>query len=346
VALLEIFAAAYSLSGLSWSHFRPEYWADGTVLRQGAWRTEEQPWGAWHVPNARTTHVSSCFLAHYRANRFGARDRERTLRSSAARTVVLGDSFAEGWGVERQQRLTDRLEARTGREFLNFGSALNFGPLQYQILYAQLAHRFDHDDVLVLLLPDNDFIDNDLALWEAEPRHRPLYGAHGRVVYASPTSPSRAPTRFERVAVNFWSYGIYLDARYAYEEWKAAEREPRGYVGYRDPTPAQIEHVLGSLRAIRDVARDRRVRVVLIPRLNDLRAARDGARLPIPAILRERLARDGLDLLDLLPTFAARERDWPSLFLPCDGIWTPAGHALASDVVYRAWYASPKGAPR
>lgn len=117
--------------------------------------------GRWRYPNATFRNVFSCFDETYRTNSVGARDPERSLVSSdKQRAVVLGDSFTEGWGVAHGDRVTDILEAETGIEHLNFGTS-SWGTIQQWLYYKNYAHAYDHSAVLLLMLPSNDFHDND-----------------------------------------------------------------------------------------------------------------------------------------------------------------------------------------
>lgn len=59
------------------------------------------------------------FDTAFEVNRVGLRDDEASL--AAPEIVVLGDSFAMGWGVEQAETFADRLEAATGRRVLNGG---------------------------------------------------------------------------------------------------------------------------------------------------------------------------------------------------------------------------------
>jgi hypothetical protein len=127
------------------------------------WADINPYFGVWHL-SKRFHHQTECFDVIYRANSYRARDKERTIHSDHSRVVVLGDSFIEGWGVESQDRLTDLLEKDTGKEFLNFGTAGSFGPTQYYLLYKYLAKKFDHEAILIGILPDNDFIEDDLEI--------------------------------------------------------------------------------------------------------------------------------------------------------------------------------------
>ncbi len=93
------------------------------------WKGHHPRFGVWHEPNAETVHERACFRVRYATNSVGARDAERSLDADAPRVVVLGDSFLEGWGVARDERLSERLESGTGFEHLNFAMA-HFGPYQ------------------------------------------------------------------------------------------------------------------------------------------------------------------------------------------------------------------------
>ena len=89
-------------------------------VRSRFWVETNAAFGVWHEPFSAYRHITACYDVTYRANAFGARDRERTLASGGRpRVVVLGDSFAEGYGVATADRLSDRLERASGVEFLN-----------------------------------------------------------------------------------------------------------------------------------------------------------------------------------------------------------------------------------
>jgi hypothetical protein len=88
----------------------------------GFWKGQHPVFGVWHAPDTVKQHTS-------RSNSVGARDVERARTSTRPRVVVLGDSFLEGWGVDEPERLSNRLEAATGVEHLNFAMA-HFGPYQ------------------------------------------------------------------------------------------------------------------------------------------------------------------------------------------------------------------------
>lgn len=327
---------------------RPSYYLPN--VRSEFWVDIDPVFGVWHRPHSSYRHVRACFDVVYRANSYGARDRERARRSDLARVIVVGDSFIEGYGVPFGRRLSDLLEARTGLEHLNFGSAGHFGPLQYALVYESLARDFDHEAVLVGILPCNDFTDDDpdYARVAYAGRYRPtLEGAYPdyRLVYPSAAPARRAESRGRRairLAKAFLREYTYTYRFLWYLKEHAARTSAAGgpdgserYSGYYDFTDAQFDRMRYALERLVKDAGGRPVAVVAMPLLPDLlRYEREGRATPR---LSERLgslcAAMGVEYLDLLPLFHERKAQWDSLYLPCDGHWSAAGHEAAEEML-------------
>lgn len=327
--------------------WRPAYLAAPVrAQRVGAWLTEHREFGVWHVPDAQSRHEGACFSVAMRANADGARDVPRARDSAASRVVVLGDSFAEGWGVEEADRFSNIMERRLGREFLNFGAA-TMGPLQYQIVYEKLASGFTHDTVLLMFLADNDFTDNDLGFWKGKVdgggRYRPYYEktAGGYVAYYpprdTPAGTPREPDPLRRLgdvikanswAVAAWHYAAGLiGGRYS-------------YAGYFDYTKAQLDAVLWSFREIKRMAGPRRMIVAIIPRPNDFARVARGGESPLPGIFRAFGAANDIAFVDLLPAMSAH--GGIDLYIPCDGHWSVDGNRIAAEALIASGLLGPQ----
>ncbi len=165
-----------------------------------SWRNELSKWGAWHIPNSSSQHVTDCFQATYKSNNIGARDSlDYTISSPSPRILLLGDSFAEGYTVNEEETAAKFLSNLTKLPVLNFGTAFDFGPLQYYLLYSELAAKYDHSELIIFFLPMNDFVDNDPASmaysWIGNSRYRPYQkiDKNGKYLYFYP--PQAMPRR-------------------------------------------------------------------------------------------------------------------------------------------------------
>src|ERR1700722_11459973 len=319
------FVVLHYVLGIGWL---PEY-AQGRSPQGPGWLTEREAWGAWHAPNRDDRQQSRCFSVSLDSNSYGARDRERAVDGDPHRTVVLGDSFAEGWGVEADQRLSDLLEARYHREFLNFGVENDVGPLQYQILYERLASKFSHDRVLILFLPDNDFTDNDADYWrrfrpDFPERYRPYYQAAGAGEYwAFYPAPKPAEGYADLHSMPPAGWGAWAAAWPRRNLWSLAMRRYLGlqfyrmgtYSGYLDYTAEQLNAVLWSFARIKQLAGDRP---------GDFkRVAATGDHRLIEAL--DRFGREhGVEIVDLMQWMPTVEPYAEAYYLPCDGHWNAA----------------------
>jgi hypothetical protein len=311
------------------------------------WDGDNQHYGVWHPPNAQAVQKSDCFQVVYRTNSVGARDVERTLDVKAPRVVVLGDSFAEGWGVPEGQRFSNRLAAASGLEHLNFAMA-HFGPYQEVLVYRELVQRYAHSAVLATVVPVNDFVDLDYEAARRatayEHRYRPYLvrdagGGFRRLDY-------REPWLAHWLRRNTWIYA-------ATDRLMGAVRQrlfgTNGFGGYEtalsvshfyDFSAEQYALLEHSLELLAESARGRKLAIVLIPSQPDLeRYERDGPD-PLSARLAAFAERSGARVVNLLPGLHAAARGTPEGFahfqLACDYHWNAAAHDLAARLIQEA----------
>ncbi|NBO18101.1 MAG: hypothetical protein EBV03_02545 [Proteobacteria bacterium] len=113
--------------------------------------------GWTHIPDISGEFNRREFSTTITTNSLGLREHELQPKQHF-RVAVLGDSFAWGHGVEQSERFSDRLQALTGVETVNFGM-VGYGPVQY---YLQLPRVLATEPDLVILTfcLQNDFGDN------------------------------------------------------------------------------------------------------------------------------------------------------------------------------------------
>jgi hypothetical protein len=330
--LVELVCLVY-INVTNWRSSKPTYHLNFNSF----WADINPDFGVWHRPNGHFYHQGGCFSVQYTTNSYGARDVERTVHSTQPRTVVLGDSMVEGLGLADQDRLTNLLEKRTGREYLNFGTSGDFGPLQYALLYKTLASRFDHDTVLVGVLADNDFRDMDLqwAKLHHPGRYRPYYADDFSIVYTGHLQPNAGEGFWDRLEAVLRAYLVsYHVGQFIYSSfyWRMAPPYS-GYNDYTDVDLARLRRALADIKATAD-AHHARMAVLVIPTANDFQRLHQSAANGLGPLMLRWGQENGVAVKDLLPEMDTRANgNYRNLFLSCDGHWSPRGSEVAAEVL-------------
>jgi lysophospholipase L1-like esterase len=312
--------------------------------------------GVWHYPNATQRYQTVDFDIVQSSNSYGAQDIERSRVSDAPRrVVVLGDSYVEGFGVSREDRFTERLEALTGVEHLNFGSSGCFGSIQEWLLYDCLASTFDHSDVFVFMLPFNDYSDNDPRDFP-DTRYRPYlqktetgfevtypvaFEERGRVFYDWGQV-------FKNTIDNHWYLANLL--RWTTRQIKqqraarATPTEPAVVTenSYDRFTELDLQRLLYSYEQIVIKAGPRRVTFFTIPAANDYAwAMQQGYDFELVRQLSAFADRyPHVRYIDLLPLFMEHARhhglEYVDYTHKHDGHWSAKGHAVVAELIQAA----------
>lgn len=364
---IEIFSFVATRLGLFLVNETPRVYSGSYRVLTGGngldWRSETLEWGAWHKPNSISRHTSSCFDVTYRSNEYGMRGPTIPRASGGERIALLGDSFAEGVGVSEGELAATLVSMAIGVPVMNFGTALDFGPLQQYLLYRGLGKTFEHNVVIIFFLPANDFTDNDYAIWRRtgwtfvapaseKERYRPYWrrDEHGgfthfvpeRAIRREDVDSSHSTTKMMRdvlVATTWTSNALrtalLLWRRSFLRERKRKDVQDVGYSGYLDSTVDQQHATLFYLQRIIDEARGKTVILVAIPTLIDYdrlilgSGARDQWWYRELSDLQKKRGLVFVDLFDFVP---ARE-EFKTYFLPCDGHWSPNGNKWVAEIL-------------
>ncbi|MBC16616.1 MAG: hypothetical protein CL942_06140 [Desulfovibrio sp.] len=345
IALLEISSYAY-IRFINPHIPLPTY----SIVNAGSkfWVYINEHFGVWHAPNSEYLHNKSCFVVKYTANSHGMRDKERLMNSNDTRVAILGDSFVEGWGNESEDRLSDRLEANLGKEVLNFGTSGGFGTIQEWQLYKHMVREFDHDVVILGILPHNDFKDNDYEIGIKGGAYRPyLDGTYPDydLVYSAKELPNinkktpflksfdftlREWSSFYRIMRYLGSYrleGLTLVPRWQ-EEFDREKPESR----YYNFTNEEWNIMRYSLEQIAEEARDKKLIVFTIPVLPDFEMY-TGQEPPLSKKIRELSEEKGFTYVDMLKEFHEQKLNAHDVFFVCDNHWNPFGNEAAASVL-------------
>ena len=314
-------------------------------------RTEHDKWGAWHVADSTVRHSKSCFDITMTFNEVGARD-DSFANLPTTSLILLGDSFAEGYGVMKDKTSERLIEEWLGVPVLNFGASGNFGPLQELLIYEEFKY-LPHQGLIIYVLPDNDFTDNDLEVWrnKNQTRYRPYFSQSG-----DPLIPYYFPAAVPRnnflsnsygsikqiIKEYFWSANalrtvlmlIRGDAQYVVNE---KDNYPvRSY--FYDASDKQQSNLISAYEAILQAADNKNVLFVIIPRINDIarwenETDRDSYQQSYwyqSFINFQNRTEQRVELLNLIEYLPSQTKE---LFFECNGHWSPQGNRWAADVI-------------
>ena len=304
------------------------------------WAGDHETLGVWHHPLTTAVHRTDCFAVTYQTNSLGARDVEREKVAARPRVVVLGDSFVEGWGIPIEQRLTNLLEQSTGFEHLNFAMS-HFGPYQYYLVYRELGKEYDADDVLVGIVPINDFFDLDYEMARNAPsyeyRYRPYlvgeYPDFRQINYREP----RIQRFFRR---HSYAYNALAQAYYQIKGHDGPGAGPPSqdasglfHSYFYDFTDEQYNLLRYCLEMILAEAKGKRVAVFLIPAQRDFLRYHQSGESQLYRQLNEWASAHGLRVVDLLPHMYRYTSNWNEYYFPCDYHWNGLGNAVAASIL-------------
>lgn len=318
-------------------------------------RTEYHPWGQWNVPNYEGRVANNCFDVKYKFNSYGARDKERSI-SGQNRTLVLGDSFVEGWGVDQDKILAAHLERISGKEFLNFGIAEGFGVLNEYILYRDLASKYEHDSVMVGFLPGNDFLDNDPNAWAELTKiyYRPFwklsddkkdvgavyYAKHIEGKYLAGLEPANKSAHF-KIYSSWREFSALLNLIAVLENTKySLSKDGQGAKQFAYKLDVPEDAITASLLVYDKFSKligDKKKYILVMPSATDVFYYVNNGRPKIPKFeeFKKNLGSQGWEVIDLIDVFAnVPENEIPGYFI-CDGHWNGKGNKLVAEYLHK-----------
>jgi len=256
------------------------------------------------------------------------------------RIVLLGDSFASGYGVERSQTFADLLEAKLGVDVVN--TAVGGYEIIHQVrFFESRAAALQADLVLYALYLGNDLSRNNE--WETaadgtlrSPKHSfPVRTAHAiklqtlyrQVRYAARMQEEKARGEWEPWPDYLLSAERELGAEAA-RDYRDAEDLLRRLSEAVAASGAKLFVVMIPYRQMVERSAYERLRL----RTPDFEARYD---LSLPAQRTgDILSRLGIDYMDLSPAFRAHfESGGGPLFFSVDGHLNPNGNELVADAL-------------
>lgn len=245
-------------------------------------------------------------------NRHGLRDANDVSTATVDDILVVGDSFAWGWGVEARERFSDVVQALTGRPTFNVSTPTDIDGYAALLAHAQsLGAKVGWAVVAVCM--ENDL--KDEAPSPPETAHgfdlKDWLTGHSAAYRLLTTAVHRTP----------WLKAAAIQAGLIVPNLEGISRN--------EESPQAIAASADRLQAL---AKQYRLLVVLIPSralwVGDNRAVEDRLHRAFVAALQQR----GVEVLDLRPLMETGGTPLGYHFAN-DGHWNPSGHRLAGEAI-------------
>lgn len=304
-------------------------------------------WGTWHYPG-KYVEKKQCFESVYNINSYGARDKERSRSGDTGRIVLLGDSFMEGYGLNEPHRFSDQLEILAQKEVMNFACGY-FTPTQEYLVYKHLASSFDHNTVIIGILPFNDLVEDDTSFHEQDKfvHYQPYFESNGsgyQLIYREDklskstfnkagyaALQNTAKERLNRFLkeFSFW-YNIYQFIRTSKPSVNKMEKPYSGYYDFTEAQLKKLEFILGQLKKTSGA---RSVIVLTLPVQNDFLRHNGSGIPPLADKLKTFCLANDIGYEDLLGEFAKKVKNPAELYFNCDGHWNEKANQMAAEIV-------------
>ncbi len=322
-------------------------------LGESFWRDIDPAFGTWHPPHTSYIETVNGSDIVYSSNAYGARDRERQKESAKERVIVIGDSMIEGLHVSEEHRLSNKLEALTAVEHLNFGVSGEVGTIHYWLIYQTLAKQFDHSAVIVSILPANDFIDNDFTYGKKANRFRyrpyltgeyPNYTLEYCCIQKETLTTSHLSPFLVRYILRDFSYSyhawVYFKKRNAIKSSFRQQSESlpqRAYSGYYDFDEKQWLGMRYTLEKLRTESTGKELLIITVPVVADFARSKQEATVPpLRTLLKDASTDLGFTYFDLMEDISKTEH-FDDLHLPEDPHWTEYGAEVVAQLLLDKW---------
>jgi lysophospholipase L1-like esterase len=288
------------------------------------WAHQPGQEGIFETPQFRTT---------VQINQKGLRDDEHSYerQDNIARILVLGDSFAWGYGVEATERFSEQLEKELDVEVIN-GGVSGYSTDQELLWYQHEGTKYE-TDLVILVVAGNDVGDNERLL-VSHIYYKPKFIlGDGQLILTGSPIPRTGPLgRFtyslsQKSALAYFLIQRYFDFRSFYANSKA-NRDPAVPPASAGPKTTEESFRLTTtlLDEIRKMAEANNAKFMIVTTSRWWNHRSEETYQDFLDVLE----RDGFLVLDVesMPGF-----DPVEMVIPDDGHWNRSGHRFVAEKI-------------
>lgn len=285
-----------------------------------------------HEPGQRGVFETSEFRTVVRINENGLRDRLHLYerQDDIRRILVLGDSYAWGYGVKDAERFSERLEEALGAEVINAGVS-GYSTDQELLWYENEGTKYE-TDLVILVLTGNDVGDNERQLVNTI-YYKPRFVLQdGQLALVGTPVPQTSPqgkfiySLSQRSALTYFLVQRYFDLRSFIGKMKAKSDQSNSQAAGVGVEIEPFELTIALLDEIRTIAESRNAKFMIVATDNWWNSPSEDTYDDLLTAMR----KNGFLVLDVesVPGF-----DTEKMTIPNDGHWNQSGNEFVAKEV-------------
>lgn len=320
LVLSEIGLRLFGFSPMYVSPERDRFWKYDSVL---GWAHQPGQEGIFETPQFRTA-------VHINEN--GLRDRPHSYerQDETERVLVLGDSFAWGYGVEELERFSQLLEKSLDVEVINAGVS-GYSTDQELLWYRSEGIKYE-TDLVIVVVAGNDVGDNEQQLVNTIYYKPKFVLEDGQLVATGYPVPKTSPegrliySLSQRSALAYFLTQRYFDLRSLYRKAKVNSNYESSSASGLSTESKSFQLTVALLDKMRNTAEARKAKFMIV-------ATDRWWNSPSNEIYKDfinTLRAEGFLVLDVesLPGFNPEK-----MLIPNDGHWNQSGHEFVAEKI-------------
>jgi Lysophospholipase L1 and related esterases len=320
LSLCEIALRLVGFKPLYVSPERDRFWKYDSLL---GWAHQPGQEGIFETPQFRTV---------VRINENGLRDRQHSYerQNDTERILVLGDSFAWGYGVEESERFSQLLEKSLDVEVINAGVS-GYSTDQELLWYRTEGIKYE-TDLVILVLAGNDVGDNDQEIVSTIYYKPRFVLEEGQLVLKGYPVPKTSPLgRFvyslsQRSALAYFLVQRYFDLLSLYSRIKVNSDHANSPGSSMSAKSEPFKLTIALIDEMRNIAESRKAKFMIV-------ATDRWWNSPSSETYKDfinALRTEGFMVLDVesMPGF-----DPEVMLIQEDGHWNQAGHKFVAEEI-------------
>ena len=310
--------------------------------------------GTWHIPNSSFRHIKNCYNVRYDFNSIGARDDE--FENNDINSIfAIGDSYLEGYGLNKEDLITNKIEKIINQNILNFGTSGYFGTTNARLLYDYYGKNYKHSLILHVVSIPSDFEDDNYGLNKTlkttQNRYRPYLINHkGNYIieYSNKNLnlDNNKKINLKDLLGSYTNFYHLLRLLKSYYNYSKISKEPKKNLKkttnhYEDYNPEVLKIMKENFLHIKEesLKNNAKYMIILLPDYNTVVSNLDKVETKLSSQLSSYSKMHNIYFLDTMKKIKSNKIDINKLYYTnekdydCDSHITPYGSNMYSEII-------------